>query len=77
MKIHLEYVAMLNVKGPASGSQFEVAVDATVLDLLNKLGILPHHQRSVSVFVNDSKVAHTRVLAEGDRVFLSIPISGG
>jgi len=77
MKILLEYVAMLHVIGPASGSVCEEPEGSNVADLLNKLGISSSHQRSVTAFVNDTKVGHTHILADGDRVFLSIPISGG
>jgi len=77
MKIHLEYVAMLHLKGPASGSTMILDDGANVGALLDKLSIPGYHQTSVSVFINDTKVSHSRLIKDGDRVFLSIPMSGG
>lgn len=77
MKIYLEFVAMLHVKDQISGSIFVAPDGSTVTDLLNKLEISPDHQRVVTAFINDAKVAHSHKLKDGDKVFLSIPISGG
>ncbi len=77
MKIRLEYMAMVQLNGPASGSLCEVAENSTAGALLHALAILPRYHPVVTVFVNDIKVSHTRILAEGDRVFLSIPMGGG
>jgi len=77
MKIRLEYMAMVQLNGPASGSLCEVSENSTAGALLHALAILPRHHPVVTVFVNDIKVSHTRILAEGDRVFLSIPMGGG
>ncbi|HMP90427.1 MAG TPA: MoaD/ThiS family protein [Kiritimatiellia bacterium] len=77
MRIHLEYVAMLKVDGPPSGCDMEVATGTTTGDLLHQLAIPVHHQKSVSVFVNDKWVTRSSILEENDRVFLSVPMSGG
>jgi sulfur carrier protein ThiS len=77
MKIELEYAAMLHVKGPASGSLMEVDHGVTITDLLTQLGIPSHHRGSVTAFVNNVRASRTKVLNEKDRVFLSVPMSGG
>ena len=77
MKIRLEYMAMLQLNGPASGSMCEVAENTTAAVLLQTLEILPRYHPVITVFVNDAKVSHARVLVEGDQVFLSIPMGGG
>ena len=77
MKIWLEYMAMMQVEAPANGQAKEVAEGTTAGALLHDLGIPPKYHPVVSVFVNDTKVVSFRVLAEGDRVFLSIPLGGG
>lgn len=77
MKITLEYVAMLRVDGPASGSVMEVDHGITAGDLMTRLGIAAYHQRVVVPFVNDRKVEPGRVLQENDRVFLAMPVGGG
>jgi sulfur carrier protein ThiS len=77
MKIWLEYMAMIQVVGPASGQVREVAEGTTAGALLFDVGIPPKYHPVVSVFINDTKVVSSRMLAEGDRVFLSIPLGGG
>lgn len=77
MKIHLEYVAMLAVKGARSGSEIELPDGATIGTLLEKLQVAPAHCGSIAPFVNNERVRQTAVLKTGDRVFLALPISGG
>lgn len=77
MNIQLEFVAMLDVKGARSGSTIDVPDGATVGALLEMLRIAPAHRSSVTPFVNDRRATLTTRLAEGDRVFLALPISGG
>lgn len=77
MKVHLEYVAMLDVKGATSGSEIEVSDGATIDTLLEKLQVAPSHRTSVTPFVNDARATQRTALKDGDRVFLALPISGG
>lgn len=77
MKIHLEYAAMLTLKGPASGSDIEVPDTLTVAELLDHLAIDPDHQASVTAFVNHARVHRNDILPPDARVFLALPISGG
>ncbi len=77
MKIHLEYVAMLKVHGPASGGVVDLPPGCTVADLLVQLGISSVHQRAIVAFIDNVRVPHTRILADLDRVYLSLPMGGG
>lgn len=68
---------MLDVKGARSGSMLDVPDGATLGDLLQKLQVAPAHRTSVTPFVNDRRATLATKLAAGDRVFLSLPLSGG
>lgn len=77
MHIRLEYVAMLKVHGPRSGSNLELADDATVGRLLDALHIPPAHQRVIVPFVNERKARPEDALRDGDHVYLAMPVGGG
>lgn len=77
MKITLEYAGMLKVKGPPSGGCLELPDASTAGQLLTLLDIAPRYHRITAVFVNNQRVPLTRTLADGDQVYLSVPMSGG
>ena len=77
MKLHVEHVAMLVVHGLPRDGGVELPDGATAADLLHRLKVAPAHQPAVTFFVNNQRVRPTRVLRDGDRVFLGLPMSGG
>lgn len=77
VKVHLEYTAVLNVTGPASGSSLELPAKITVGQLMDILHIQKSHQSHVVAFVNAARVRPSHVLADGDHVHLAVPMSGG
>lgn len=77
MKIHLEFAAVLDVKGAKSGQELDLPAGSTVADLLNRLAVRHEHQKYVVPFVNGEQKRPSAELRENDRVFLSVPIGGG
>ncbi len=77
MVVHLEYTAVLAVKGPKSGSAVELPGNPTVSDLLAQLHVKPDHRKYVAAFVNGSQKKPSAALRDGDKVVLSLPIGGG
>lgn len=77
MNIHLEYTAVLAIKGAANNSDVALEDGTTVGALLERLGIQPAHRKYVVVFVNGGKEKLATVLKDGDRVALSLPVGGG
>lgn len=77
MVVHLEYTAVLAVKGPKSGSEVELPDGSTVADLLERLHIQPDHRRHIVAFVNGTQRKPSTALHDGDRLVLSLPIGGG
>lgn len=77
MEIWLDYVAVLDLRGLERGASMTVPAGLTAAGLLAHLGLPERHRASVTVFVNDVRVAPSHRLAPGDRIFLSIPFGGG
>lgn len=77
VKVHLEHVAMLVVHGVPHDGFLELKDPATVGDLLDLLRLSPNHQRTVIVFVNQHRARVGTALAEGDQIFLGLPMGGG
>jgi hypothetical protein len=77
MKIVLEYAAVLDVRGPPSGEEYEIPDGSSVSDLLTALQVAADHHRYVVPFVGGRKVTLSARLKPGDRCFLSLPIGGG
>jgi len=77
MKVILEYAATLKCSAPPSGSSIELPTNSGFADLLDAIGISPAHQKALTLFINDAQVRHDAKLAEGDRVYVGVPMGGG
>ena len=77
MKVRVEYPAPMHLAGAPSGGELDLPFGATVADLLRALRVDPLHQAHIACFINDERARPARVLADGDRVYLQVPISGG
>jgi sulfur carrier protein ThiS len=77
MEIVLDYVAVLDLPGTVRGATVDVPEGVTAAGLVAHLGVSERHRASVTVFVNDRRVAPSHPLNAGDRIFLSIPFGGG
>lgn len=77
MKVRVEYPAPMHLPGGPSGGELDLPPGATVADLLRALRVEPLHQAHIACFINDERARPARVLADGDRVYLQVPVSGG
>ena len=77
MKIHLEYTAVLDVKGVRNGMALEIPDGSTVAALLNRLEVRPEHQKFVVPFINGAQKKLSAQLRDNDKVVLSLPVGGG
>ena len=77
MKVKVEHVAMLHCDRLAADGMVELSEPATILDLLNALGIRPDHQNVVVPFINSERAKRTSSLSDGDAVFLTLALGGG
>jgi sulfur carrier protein ThiS len=77
MRIHLEFAAVLELHGVASGQALDLAAGSTLADLLNQLKVRREHQKFVVPFVNGEQKRLSCELHEKDNAFLSVPVGGG
>ncbi len=77
MNVTVEYTGVLDIKAVPSGGHLDLPPGATVSVLLERLGIDPAHRKYITPLVNNSKARNSDVLAEGDRVYLLLPVGGG
>ena len=77
MKIQLSFVGYLKIEGVKNGDEVEVADGATAADIMTQFGIPQHHQRHITIFVNDEERRSNEPLQEGDQLALIIQIGGG
>ncbi|MBU1693062.1 MAG: MoaD/ThiS family protein [Verrucomicrobia bacterium] len=77
MRVTVEYTGLLDIKRVPSGGTVEVGDGATVSALLEQLGIDPGHRKFITPLVNNTKARISTVLADGDKVYLLLPVGGG
>jgi len=77
MNITLEFPGFLSLRDIRSGDTLPLPHPMTVLELLRHVGIRDMHIPHIQPFVNRAPARMGRELAEGDHVFLYIPVGGG
>ena len=77
MNVIVEYTGVLDIRVVPSGGTMELPSGATVSTLLERLGIDPAHRKYITPLVNNAKAKGSSVLADGDKVYLLLPVGGG
>jgi molybdopterin converting factor small subunit len=77
MKVKIELLGLLHLKGVTNNSFLEVKEGSTILDLYNQLNILKDHQKFVTPFINGSEVRKSTTINDGDTVKIFLPTGGG
>ena len=77
MKVKIELLGLLHLKGIKNNSFVEVKDDSTISDLYNELNILKDHQKFVTPFINGSEVRKSTIIHDGDTVKIFLPTGGG
>jgi molybdopterin converting factor small subunit len=77
MKVKIELLGLLHLKGVTNNSFIEVKEGSTILDLYNQLNILKDHQKFVTPFINGSEVRKSTTINDGDTVKIFLPTGGG
>ena len=77
MKIKIELLGLLHIKGVKNNSFIEIKDGATISDLYNELNILKDHQKFIIPFINGSEVRKRSSISEGDTVKIFLPTGGG
>ena len=77
MNITLEFPGFLALKDIRSGDMVALPHSMTVVELLHHVGIRDMHIPHIQPFVNRAPARMDSRLADGDHLFLYIPVGGG
>ncbi|MDP6490342.1 MAG: hypothetical protein QGH42_12230 [Kiritimatiellia bacterium] len=77
MKIKLDFVAFLDVKGVTPGEELELDEGTTVADLMDRLQISREHQQHVIPVIAGLSRQLDYVLEDGDDLTLVLKAAGG
>jgi len=77
MKVKIELLGLLHLKGVTNNSFIEVKEGSTISDLYNQLNILKDHQKFITPFINGSEVRKSTPINDGDTVKIFLPTGGG
>jgi len=77
MKVKIELLGLLHLKGIKNNSFIEIKDGSTVSDLYNELKILKDHQKFVTPFLNGNEVRKGTIINDGDTIKIFLPTGGG
>ena len=77
MKVKIELLGLLHIKGVKNNSFIEIKEGASISDLYNELNILKDHQKFIIPFINGSEVRKSATVNDGDTVKIFLPTGGG
>jgi hypothetical protein len=77
VRIHIEFSALLDLKGVTHGAKLELPDGTTPADLLTRFKVRTEHHQYVLPFVNGRRTKLSTRLRDKDRLFLSLPVGGG
>jgi sulfur carrier protein ThiS len=77
MKVKIELLGLLHIKGVKNNSFIEIKEGSTISDLYDELNILKDHQKFIIPFINGSEVRRSTIVNEGDTVKIFLPTGGG
>jgi sulfur carrier protein ThiS len=77
MKVKIELLGLLHIKGVKNNSFIEVKDGSTISDIYNELNILKDHQRFIIPFINGTEVRKSSIINEGDIIKIFLPTGGG
>jgi sulfur carrier protein ThiS len=77
MHITVEYLGFLNIEGVKSGAVLEFPEGTSAASVLDRLGLIGPYRKYIIPIVNNERSPHERVLKDGDRLFIYLPVGGG
>jgi hypothetical protein len=77
MKVKIELLGLLHIKGVENNSFIELMEGSTITDVYNSLKILKDHQKFIIPFVNGNEVRKSAQVNDGDTVKIFLPTGGG
>ncbi len=77
MKITLEYLGFLKIESIQSGSVVDVPDGSTAASILDMCKLNGSYRKYIVPIINGERSSHDRLLKEGDRMFIYLPVGGG
>jgi hypothetical protein len=77
MKVRIEILGLLHIKGVKNNSFLEIKDGSAISDLYNELNILKDHQKFIIPFINGTEVRKSATINDGDTVKIFLPTGGG
>ena len=77
MKVKIEILGLLHIKGIKNNSILEIKEGSNISDLYNELNILKDHQKFIIPFINGNEVKRSAGVKDGDTVKIFLPTGGG
>ncbi|MDR3665796.1 MAG: MoaD/ThiS family protein [Ignavibacteriaceae bacterium] len=77
MKIKIELLGLLHIKGVKNNSFIDIKEGSTISDIYTELNILKDHQRFIIPFINGSEVKKSTIVNDRDTVKIFLPTGGG
>jgi len=77
MKITIEHVGFLKIDGVKPGAVVEFPEGTTVAEVLDHFELKAGWRKYIIPIVNGERSSQERVLADGDRLFIFLPVGGG
>lgn len=77
MRITVEYIGFLKIEGVKSGSVVEFPDGTKAEDVLDRFQLTGSYRKFIIPIVNGERSPQNRQLADGDRLFIYLPVGGG
>lgn len=77
MKVKIELLGLLHLKGIKNNSFVELNEGSSVADLYNQLNILRDHQKFITPYINGNEVRKSTTINDGDIIKIFLPTGGG
>lgn len=77
MKITIEHVGFLKIEGVTQGAVMEFPEGTTVAQVLDHFELKAAWRKYIIPIVNGERSPQERVLKDGDRLFIFLPVGGG
>lgn len=77
MRITIEYIGFLKIEGVKSGSVVEFPDGIKASDVLDSVNLIGSYRKFIIPIINGERSSQDRVLNDGDRLFIYLPVGGG
>jgi hypothetical protein len=77
MRITIEYIGFLKIEGVKSGSIVEFPDGIKASDVLDRFNLVGSYRKFIIPIINGERSSQDRLLNDGDKLFIYLPVGGG